>query len=356
MNWSSDCAPSRPPPRRAGHQRPAAPAEADLRAPERIAIDYGNAAELADKCGKALQALEAEQPAAWKALRAQGIFRGHGPAPKVAFLYTGQGSQYVNMLRGLRAAEPIVAAHLRGSRPRDDADPRQAAHRFIFVDPADTAAVARAEDDLTQTAITQPAVLASDLALTRLLEAYGIRPDMTMGHSLGEYGALVAAGALPFDDALEAVAARGREMTRVAMADNGRMAAVFAPLAEIERILHTVDGYVVIANLNSDKQAVIGGASRAVEQASEALLNAGYNVVPLNGQPRIPYVHRGARQRAVAPHAGAAAAHRAQAAGGGQRGWPLLPHRPGRQERHARHPGAAGRFAGAVRARAADAL
>src|ERR1035441_10827900 len=87
----------------------AAPAGADLRAPERISIDYANAAELADKCAKALKALGSNQPAAWKALRAQGIFRGHGPAPQVAFLYTGQGSQYVNMLRTLRAAEPIVA-------------------------------------------------------------------------------------------------------------------------------------------------------------------------------------------------------------------------------------------------------
>ena len=144
-----------------------------------------------------------------------------------------------------------------------------------------TPQMAQAEEDLRQTAITQPAVLATDLALTRLLAAYGIRPDMTMGHSLGEYGALVASGALPFADALEAVAARGREMTRVSWADNGRMAAVFAPLAEIERILKTIDGYVVIANINSDKQAVIGGASRAVEQAAETFLKAGYNVVLL---------------------------------------------------------------------------
>src|SRR6185437_1880800 len=58
-------------------------------------------------------------------------------------------------------------------------------------------------------------------------------------------------------------------------------AAVFAPLAEIERILATVEGYVVIANLNSDRQAVIGGASIPVERASQALTDAGYNVVPL---------------------------------------------------------------------------
>ena len=85
---------------------------------------------------------------------------------------------------------------------------------------------------------------------------------MTMGHSLGEYGALVAAGALPFADALEAVSARGREMTRVSMADNGRMAAVFAPCRRSSEFSKTVNGYVVIANINSDTQAVIGGASK----------------------------------------------------------------------------------------------
>ena len=90
---------------------------------------------------------------------------------------------------------------------------------YIFVDGGDPRRHGAGRRGVcAQTAITQPAVLATDLALTRLLEAYGIRPDMTMGHSLGEYGALVAAGALPFDDALEAVSARGREMTRVAVA------------------------------------------------------------------------------------------------------------------------------------------
>jgi acyl transferase domain-containing protein/acyl carrier protein/NAD(P)-dependent dehydrogenase (short-subunit alcohol dehydrogenase family)/3-hydroxymyristoyl/3-hydroxydecanoyl-(acyl carrier protein) dehydratase len=260
---------------------PTAPTETDLHAPERLAIDYTDAADLADKAGKALKALAANQAAVWKALRAQGIFRGHGPAPKVAFLYTGQGSQYVNMLRTLHDAEALVAETFAEAdrvmtpllgKPLTD---------FVFVDQADPNAVAKADDDLRQTAITQPAVLAIDLALTRLLAAYGIRPDMTMGHSLGEYGALVAAGALPFEDALEAVSARGRGMTQVAVADKGRMAAVFAPLNEIERILKTVNGYVVIANINSEHQAVIGGASNAVTQAMEVLRNAGYDVAEL---------------------------------------------------------------------------
>src|SRR5271167_1137885 len=260
---------------------PIPPAESDLRAPERLAIDYSNATELADKAGSALKALAANQPAIWKALRAQGIFRGHGPAPKVAFLYTGQGSQYVNMLQLLQATEPIVADTFAEADRVMTPLLGKPLSKFIFVDQADTNAVAKAEEDLRQTAITQPAVLAADLALTRLLAAYGIQPDMTMGHSLGEYGALVAVGALPFDEALEAVSARGRAMTVLSMEDNGRMAAVFAPLDEIERILKTVSGYVVIANINSKSQAVIGGASQAVGESIEAFLKAGYNAIPL---------------------------------------------------------------------------
>ena len=260
---------------------PAAPADSDLRAPERLAIDYADAADLADKSDAALKALAANQPAIWKALRARGIFRGHGPAPKVAFLYTGQGSQYANMLRPLRDAEPIVAdTFAEADRVMGPLLPKSLSS-YIFVDQADPGAVAKAEEDLRQTEITQPAVLAIDMALTRLLAAYGVQPDMVMGHSLGEYGALIAAGAIPFEDALEAVSARGRGMTRVSVKDNGRMAAVFAPMEEIERILKTVPGYVVIANVNSDHQAVIGGASQAVGQAIEIFLKAGYDVAPV---------------------------------------------------------------------------
>jgi malonyl CoA-acyl carrier protein transacylase/NAD(P)-dependent dehydrogenase (short-subunit alcohol dehydrogenase family) len=186
------------------------------------------------------------------------------------------------MLEPLRAIEPIVAEIFAEADRVMTPLLGKPLSEFIFVDKADAGAVVKAEDDLRQTAITQPAVLATDLALTRLLAAYGITPDFTMGHSLGEYGALLAADALPFADALEAVSARGREMTRFAPEDKGRMAAVFAPLEEIERILKTVTGYVVIANVNSNRQAVIGGASKPVEQAMEAFQKAGYDVSALS--------------------------------------------------------------------------
>jgi malonyl CoA-acyl carrier protein transacylase len=260
---------------------PAPPAESDLRADLRLAIDYGNAGELADKIGKAIKAFEENQPGRWKALRPKGIFLGKGPAPKVAFLFTGQGSQYVNMLKTLRETEPIVA------RVYEEADRAmelligRSLSSCIYLDESDEAALAAAEEGLKQTAITQPAVLATETALARLLGEYGISPDMVMGHSLGEYGALVAAGAISFEEALRAVSARGNEMTRCALDDNGMMAAVFGPIEAIEQILETIEDYVVIANINSTREAVIGGTTSGVEKAMAAVREAGYVARPL---------------------------------------------------------------------------
>jgi len=132
-----------------------APAEADLRAPERLAIDYDDTTDLSSKLAKALKALDTDHPAMWKVLRAQGIFRGRGPAPKVAFLYTGQGSQYVNMLRTLRASEPIVDETFREAdrvmapllgRPLSE---------LIFIDDTDPENLAEADKKLAPTAITR---------------------------------------------------------------------------------------------------------------------------------------------------------------------------------------------------------
>jgi len=260
---------------------PQPPAEKDLRAELRVAIDYGDAAELAAKGDKVIAALEADNPAMWKALRNQGAFLGEGSARLVAFLYTGQGSQYVNMLDILRHEEPIVAGMVAEADRIMEPTLGAPLSKYIYADPTDPEAMQEADRGLRQTEITQPAVLTVDAALTEMLAAYGIHPDMVMGHSLGEYGALVAAKALPFEDALEAVAGRGREMAHVEVEDNGLMAAVFAPLEEIERVVDEVEDYVVIANINSYKQAVIGGSTPGVEEAGRRLAAAGAQVVPL---------------------------------------------------------------------------
>ncbi|HYU32318.1 MAG TPA: SDR family NAD(P)-dependent oxidoreductase [Thermoanaerobaculia bacterium] len=262
---------------------PAPPRTADLHAPLRLAIDYGDAAELAAKADKVLQALPGSHPGMWRALRSQGIFfqTGNAGPSKVAFLYTGQGSQYLGMLANLRQSEPVVAETFAEADRVMAPILGRPLSSFLYIDAADPEAVQRAEEELRQTAITQPAVLAVDIALTRVLAEHGIAPDLVMGHSLGEYGALVAAGALSFAEALEAVAARGREMTKVSVADTGRMIAVMAPLEEIEQVLASIDGYAVVANINSTAQAVVGGATDAVTRAEEIFRQAGREVRPL---------------------------------------------------------------------------
>jgi malonyl CoA-acyl carrier protein transacylase len=187
------------------------------------------------------------------------------------------------MLKSLRDTEPIVEetfaladeimAPLLG-RPLSS---------YIFVDTNDPEAVKRLDQHLLQTEITQPAVLAADLALTRLLAAHGVAPDMVMGHSLGEYGALVAAGALDFHAALEAVSARGREMahSRWRQRGDGRR---LRPAGRIERIVAESDGYAVVANVNSNNQAVVG-ENRGGRAAHRPIQAAGFNA------RRIPVSH-----------------------------------------------------------------
>ncbi|MGZ4612168.1 MAG: type I polyketide synthase, partial [Kineosporiaceae bacterium] len=264
---------------------PAPPDPALAAAAVRIAIDYADAQDLAGKATKAIKAFRSGVPAMWAMLRAQGVFVGRGPAPKVAFLYTGQGSQYVNMLKELCSREPLVAATFADADRIMTPLLGRPLSSYIFIDETDPEAVRQLEQQLTRTEITQPAVLTADLALTKLLEAHGVRPDMVMGHSLGEYGALVAAGAMTFDAALEAVSARGRGMASLSTADNGAMAAVFAPLTEIQRVVDSIDGNVVIANINSNSQAVIGGGTEGVERAVATFQAAGVNAV------RIPVSH-----------------------------------------------------------------
>ncbi|MEN6409739.1 MAG: SDR family NAD(P)-dependent oxidoreductase, partial [Anaerolineaceae bacterium] len=269
------------------------PTPTELDNAERLVFAYASPEELQSQGGKALKAFENENPAMWQALAAQGVFRGSGKPGKLVFLFPGQGSQYVNMLRDLRDVEPVVADTFREADEIMTPILRRPLTSFIYVE-SDEAGLKQAEENLRNTAITQPAVLTANVALLRTLKKFGFQPDMVIGHSLGEYAALVAAGTLTFAEALEVVSARGREMTRVSMADNGCMAAVSAPIEETERLIKSVDGYVVIANVNSPVQSVIGGATAAVEAAIEACKAAGYQAV------KIPVSHA-FHTRIVAP-------------------------------------------------------
>jgi len=242
--------------------------------PERLVIDYENLKEFIPRAEKALKALETDAPAGWQALGVQGIYRGSGRPGKLAFLFPGQGSQYVNMLRDLRTIEPLVAETFREADAIMTPILGRPISSYVFVDGKEDV-ISQAELRLRSTEITQPALLAVHVSMLRVLAKYGFKPDLVIGHSLGEYAALVASGILNLSEALQVVSARGQEMAKVAADDNGCMAAVSAPLGEVERILKIIPGYVVIANINSPLQCVIGGETAAVDAAIRAFLAAG---------------------------------------------------------------------------------
>ena len=134
------------------------------------------------------------------------------------------------------------------------------------------------DSELKKTENTQPAILTASIAAYRVLEALGIQPDFVAGHSLGEYSALVAAGSLPFADAVQLVRKRGQYMQEAVPLGTGAMAAILKlPEGKLEEILRSAaEGEVVsAANLNSPEQVVIAGNVKAVERAMELAKAAG---------------------------------------------------------------------------------
>ncbi len=256
------------------------PSGEELACQERIAIDYNSPQELSARLEKALNAFESGNPGIWKALQAYGVHRGSGKPGKVAFLFPGQGSQYVNMLLDLRDTEPVVKDTF------DEADRVMSPilgrplTSFIYAQGGEET-IEQAEVELKNTAITQPAMLTANVAILRILRKYGVEPDLVVGHSLGEYAALVAAGVLSFAEALEVVSARGREMTKIKVEDPGCMAAVSAPLEKVEEVIRSVDDYIVIANINSPVQCVLGGTTKAINTVIEKFQAEGIQAVKI---------------------------------------------------------------------------
>lgn len=183
-----------------------------------------------------------------------------GAAPRVAFMFTGQGSQYVGMARALYQSLPAFRAAV--DRCAELIDPRLTVPLRQALFEGDD----NAEAAIHQTALTQPALFVVEYALAEVLRGLGVRPDVVLGHSIGEYVAAVVAGALPLEQALALVVERGRLMQSTAA--GGAMAAVALDQASVTALCaqHGVD----LAAVNGPTSCVIAGAALAVDAAVAA--------------------------------------------------------------------------------------
>lgn len=180
---------------------------------------------------------------------------------KNAYVFPGQGSQFPGMAKHLyetnaKAREMFDKANeILGFRITD----------IMFEGTA---------DDLRQTKVTQPAIFLHSVVLAKCMDDF--KPDMVAGHSLGEFSALVAAGAMDFEEGLKLVSVRAQAMQKACEMNPGSMAAVLAlPEETVEEICASYEGKVVAANYNCDGQIVISGDAESVKEACTRMKEAG---------------------------------------------------------------------------------
>ncbi len=169
---------------------------------------------------------------------------------KIAFLFTGQGSQYVGMGKQLYEHSPVFRAEI--DRCAQILDTQLDKSLLSILDSA----------LIDQTAYTQPALFALEYALFQLWKSWGITPTLVMGHSVGEYVAACVAGVFSLEDGLKLIAARGRLMQK--LPQSGQMVAVMATLPEVTAAIKIYENEVTIAAINGPRSIVISGTTSAV--------------------------------------------------------------------------------------------
>ncbi|PCI36747.1 MAG: hypothetical protein COB53_08580, partial [Elusimicrobia bacterium] len=208
-----------------------------------------------------------------------GAFYGSGPAGKLAFLFPGQGSQYTGMLRDLACQFPEMLDTLAEA---DDAwsDPEGKSRLSdrIYPHPTFNEGDADADDRaLRDTRTAQPGIGAVSLGAARILDYFGLSPDLTGGHSYGELTALCASGRLTSSEFFKVSGLRGRLMAE-GLGDKGSMLAVQAPLEEVASYIEEGGFDLVLANKNAPAQGVISGATAEIEKAETFLREKGVRV------------------------------------------------------------------------------